>query len=168
MQDRGQENQLKVPEVSPIPDRAIAQLRAVIEASREHGPVALIGSSLGGYYAIWLAERYDCPAVMINPSIRPYDLLKDYLGVNTNQYTGETYEFTEGLVIQLRALDITRVTRPSRYLLMVQKGDAVLDYRQAVEKFPDSPTIIEEDGTHEFQGFERHLETVVAFCGIKS
>lgn len=163
---------LNIPLLSGVPDKAMAQLVALIEpalngrhkiAGRQ---ICLIGSSLGGYYATWLAEQYDCRAVLINPAVKPYDLLENYLGNNENFYTGENYELTSEHIAQLRRFEVPRISKPDRYLLMLQTGDEVLDYKLAIEKYPAVPSIVEEGGGHEFFGFDRHLETVLAFCGI--
>jgi predicted esterase YcpF (UPF0227 family) len=102
----------------------------------------------------------------VNPAVRPYELFEDYLGPNTNPYTGEEYELTMDHVNKLRQLEVGAITNPDRYLLMLQTGDEVLDYKQAMEKYAAVPSIVEEGGGHEFMGFDRHLETVLAFCGI--
>ena len=90
--------------------------------------VCLIGSSLGGYYATWLAEQYDCRAVLINPAVRPYDFFEEYLGFNTNYYTAEQYELTMDHIEQLREIEVEQISNPDRYLMMLQTGDEVLDY----------------------------------------
>ena len=167
------EDRLHVPFVPADPLRAIDSLRTLVEkqlanaSSEDKGcPVCLIGSSLGGYYATWLAEQYDCRAVLVNPAVRPFELFEEYLGVNTNLYTGEKYELTREHIQQLRELDVERISKPDRYLLLLQTGDEVLDYKLAMEKYAAVPSIVEEGGAHEFMGFDRHLETVLAFCGI--
>lgn len=163
---------LLIPELSAVPAKAIAQLKQLIEQSsrskhiRPGCPVSLIGSSLGGYYATYLAEAYDCRVVLINPVVNPYDLLQESLGPNKNYYTGEEYELTSEHIEQLRAIEVKRITHPDRYLLMLQTGDEILDYTLAMEKYAAVPSIVEEGGGHEFMGFDRHLETVLAFCGI--
>ena len=163
---------LLVPHLPHDPLQAIDQLKTLIEKHLKPGqkgrlyPLCLIGSSLGGYYATWLAEHYPCRAVLVNPAVRPYELFEDYLGPNTNPYTGEQYELTLDHVNKLRQLEVAAITSPDRYLLMLQTGDEVLDYKQAIEKYAAVPSIVEEGGGHEFMGFDRHLETVLAFCGI--
>lgn len=165
-------DRLHIPFVPAEPVRAIEILKNLVETHisdkqrREHQPVCLIGSSLGGYYATWLAEQYDCRAVLINPAVRPYELFEDYLGLNTNLYTGEKYELTMEHINQLRELEVETISKPDRYLLLLQTGDEVLDYKLAMEKYAAVPSIVEEGGSHEFAGFDRHLETVLAFCGI--
>jgi uncharacterized protein len=163
---------LHIPLLSGVPEKAMAQLSALIEPAITDGKkktrqqICLIGSSLGGYYATWLAEHYGCRAVLVNPAVRPYDLLENNLGMNVNYYTDEVFELTSEHIEQLRKLEVEHITKPDRYLLMLQTGDEVLDYKLAIEKYPAVPSIVEEGGGHEFMGFDRHLETVLAFCGI--
>lgn len=168
MREHGMSERLEVPEIPAIPAHAITMLCERIEASREHYVPALVGSSLGGYYATWLAERYGCAAVLVNPAVRPYDLLEEHLGEYTNYYTSESWVLDESHIEQLRELEVTRVTKPHRYLLMLQTGDEILDYRLAQQKYLECPSIIEQGGDHGFSGFEEHIETVLTFCGIES
>jgi len=159
-----------VPELSSIPSVAIQQLENLVQAhalqeNNNDSQVCLIGSSLGGYYATWLAEKYGFRAVLVNPAVRPFELFEDFLGVNQNIYTGEKYELTSEHLQQLLELDV-EITQPDRYLLLLQTGDEILDYKIAIEKYAAVPTIVEEGGGHEFMGFDRHLETVLAFCGV--
>ena len=163
-------DRILIPEIPFVPAEAIKKLKQLIEenipASGKSCPICLIGSSLGGYYATWLAEHYDCRVVLVNPAVKPYELFEEYLGVNTNYYTDEEYELTMEHIDQLRELEVDQITHPDRYLLMLQSGDEVLDYKLAIEKYAAVPSIVEEGGSHAFMGFDRHLETVLAFCGI--
>lgn len=152
------------PELPHRPREAIDLLDALIE-SRQGEPVALIGSSLGGHYATWLAERHGVRAVLVNPAVRPGELLRPCLGRQTNLYTAAQYDFTEAHLAELRALDVERVT-PGRYLLMVRTGDEVLDYRDAVEKYRGCEQIVIEGGDHGFGDFDRYLDKALRFCGI--
>jgi len=160
---------LEIPQLSVDPQVAMQQLYTIIEKYHSlHAmrPLCFIGSSLGGYYATWLAEKYDSRVVLINPAVKPYDLFEDYLGPNRNLYPGEEYELTMDHINQLKALEVEHITNPDRYLLMIQTGDEVLDSKMAMNKYAAVPYIAEEGGGHEFAGFDRHLETVLAFCGV--
>ena len=160
---------LEVPCLSYDPTIALDQLQTTIHKYQQQQGVrqlCFIGSSLGGYYATWLAEKYDSRVVLVNPAVKPYELFEDYLGFNRNIYTGEEYMLTMDHVDKLRSLKVDHITKPDRYLLMLQTGDDVLDYKQALEKYAAVPSIVEEGGSHEFAGFDRHLETVLAFCGV--
>ena len=154
--------ELLTPELPPGPRAAIELLDALVTVHQQN--VALIGSSLGGYYATWLAERHRLRAVLVNPAVRPYDLLAEHVGPQTNLYTGTGYEFTAQHVTELRELEIDRVT-PERYLIMVQTGDEVLDYRHAVERYRGCEQIVIEGGDHGFSDFDAYLERALLFCG---
>jgi len=160
---------LEIPALSFDPVIAMDQLTRLVQKYQRHNsmrPLCFIGSSLGGYYATWLAEKFDSRVVLINPAVKPYELFEDYLGHNRNIYTGEEYMLTMEHVNQLKKYKVKEITKPDRYLLMIQTGDEVLDYNQALEKYAAVPSIVEEGGSHAFTGFDRHLETVLAFCGI--
>jgi uncharacterized protein len=160
---------LQVPALSYVPAQAMDQLMTIIKNYQAHSgirPLCFIGSSLGGYYATWLAEKFDSRVVLINPVVKPSELFTDYLGYNRNTFTGEEFSLTMDHVLQLEKFKIKKITNPDRYLLMLQSGDEILDYNQALEKYAAVPSIVEEGGGHEFTEFDRHLETVLAFCGI--
>ena len=153
------------PELDHHPLRALAQLEALM-AGEESAPVALVGSSLGGYYATFLAEKHGVRAALINPAVRPYEGLRAYLGPQRNLYTGAQYEFTPQHLAALHDLEVPRIT-PERYLLLATTGDEVLDYRLAVTRYRGCEQIVVEGGDHGFSGFADYLEVVLAFCGKK-
>ena len=130
-----------------------------------HPGAAVVGSSLGGYYATYLAEKHGIKAVLVNPALRPYELLRSQLGVQRNFHTGAEYGFTQQHLDELAALEVPAITRPERYLLMVETGDEVLDYRQAVERYRGCRQLVIEGGDHSFSTFAHHLDAVLAFCG---
>jgi uncharacterized protein len=151
------------PDLPPSPTQALTLLEQCIASAA--GAVSLIGSSLGGYYATWLAQQYGVRAVLVNPAVRPYTLLGGYVGPQTNLYTGAKYEFTLEHISELRDLETTDIT-PSRYLLMVQTGDEVLDYRHAVEKYRGCEQLVIAGGDHGFTDFATYIDRALAFCGI--
>ena len=128
--------------------------------------LTILGSSLGGFYATFLAERYGARAVVINPAVRPYDDLRPYAGPQTNLYTGETFVVTEAHFDELRALAVDRLRDPRRYWLMVQTGDEVLDYREAVAFYAGAHQLVVGGGDHAFQGFEAQVPAVLRFAGV--
>lgn len=154
--------QIEVPALPYSPKAAAELLGRLVESlgSRLKG---CIGSSLGGYYATWLASRYEIPAALVNPAVRPYELLTDYLGENTNLYTGERYRLTERHMQELIDLDVTEIARPELFFLLIQTGDETLDCRQAASKFVQARGWIEGGGNHEFTGFERTLPAIFEF-----
>jgi predicted esterase YcpF (UPF0227 family) len=148
-----------------LPHAPAAAARLLDDLAATHPDTTLVGSSLGGYYATWLAERHDLRAILLNPAVRPYELLAGHLGVQTNLYTGEQYEFTPAHVGELRALEVAVLT-PQRYLLMVETGDEVLDYRQAVVRYRGARQRVIEGGDHGFGDFADYLDPLFAFLEI--
>ncbi|MDO9466562.1 MAG: YqiA/YcfP family alpha/beta fold hydrolase [Thiobacillus sp.] len=150
------------PALANSPREAIAQVEAELERRRPES-VTLIGSSLGGFYATHLAEKHGWKAVLVNPAVHAHTLLRSALGPQTNWHTGEKWVLTEAHLTELAALDIDAITLPRRYLLLVQTGDEVLDYRDAVAYYAGATQIIEDGGDHGFAGFERHTPTILDF-----
>jgi predicted esterase YcpF (UPF0227 family) len=123
----------------------------------------IMGSSLGGYLASYLVEKYSVKSVVVNPAVRPYELLGNVLGMHTNPYTNERYELTTEHMEQLKSIDTPVLKQPALYWLLQQTGDEVLDYRQAVAKYSDCKQTVEVGGDHSFVGFERFLPQIAEF-----
>ncbi|WP_448548382.1 YqiA/YcfP family alpha/beta fold hydrolase [Thalassotalea fusca] len=153
------------PQVASSPSPAIAQLEAIVEKYLGE-PLFLIGSSLGGYLSTFLAQKYQLNACLVNPAIRPYELLSDYIGWQENPYTNEKYQVEEVHMTQLKAIEQQKIDE-NRYLVMVQTGDEVLDYRQAVDKFQNSQLIVQQGGDHSFVQFEEMLPVITRFFQLQ-
>jgi predicted esterase YcpF (UPF0227 family) len=158
------------PQLATTPAQAITQLEQLIEKHCENIQWYLIGSSLGGYFSGYLAEKYKSLAVLVNPAIKPYELMHDYMGKQVNPYTEEVYQVTEDHIQQLKALEQTAPAIDSKeknnYLVMVQTGDEVLNYQQAVEKYQHCRLIVQEGGDHSFIGFDKCLATIFDFLKL--
>ena len=128
--------------------------------------LTLIGSSLGAFYATWLAEKHDLRAIVINPAITPHTGLRTYLGEQKNLYTEQSYDFTEEHLVQLEGLYAPRIT-PERYLVLVETGDEVIDYREALERYRGCRQVVVPGGNHTLQSFPEHIPLILEFCGLK-
>ncbi len=162
MRTLGREHEYLVP---ALPHRPAEAMKLLCDLLNNNPGASLVGSSLGGFYATVLAERYAVRAVLVNPAVRPYNLLRNYLGPQKNLYTGAEYELTAQHVSELEALETTTVT-PARYLLLTRTGDEVLDYRDAVEKYRGARQRVIPGGDHGFDDFENYLDETLAFCGV--
>ena len=158
----GRRSDYYCPSLPNSPREAVALVEAELK-QHPPGPVTLVGSSLGGFYATCLAEKHAWKAVLVNPAVRAHVLLRGALGPQTNWHTGEKWTLTESHLNELAAMDVERITRPERYLLLVQTGDEVLDYRDAVTYYAGARQIVEAGGDHGFAGFERHFQTILDF-----
>lgn len=162
MQTLGREVDYFCPQLPNGPREAIDFIEAGVKA-RKPASVTLVGSSLGGFYATYLAETHGWKAVLVNPAVHAHLLLADAVGPQANWHTGEKWVLTEAHIAELAALDVPAITRPERYLLLVQTGDEVLDYRDAVAYYAGARQIVEDGGNHGFIGFERHFQTILDF-----
>lgn len=157
--------ELVVPELGFSPSDAIARVEHAIEAAAGR-PCGLMGSSLGGYYATVLGARHHLRSVLINPAVAPYRLLRSYIGVQENMYTGERFEVEEAHMDQLQVMDPGEFRRPDDFLVLLQTGDETLDYREAISRFRHSPKWIQPGGDHRFQNFPRILPAALAFLDL--
>jgi predicted esterase YcpF (UPF0227 family) len=158
---------LHVPFLHGGPAANMAATMRWIDANvRDARGLTLVGSSLGGFYATFLAERYGARAVVVNPAVRPYDDLRPYVGPQTNLYTGETFVVTEAHFAELRGLAVTTLREPRRYWLMVQTGDEVLDYREGVAFYAGANQLVLGGGDHAFRGFEEQVPAILRFAGV--
>ena len=167
MVERGLAERFWCEQLPVSPRAAIALAEAEIGRARAAGLTpTVVGSSLGGYYATWLAERHDLQAVLVNPAVVAPLELGAYVGMQDNMYTGERFEFTRGHIDELRALEVPVITRPERYWLLVETGDEVLDYRHAVEKYAGARQTVLEGGDHGFSRWGDYLDAVIAYAGL--
>lgn len=157
------------PQVSPYPEVARQSLLSLVEgfiAAGDCGPIGLVGSSMGGFWSSYLAERYELPAVLVNPAVHPARFMPAYLGQVLKPYSGEAQEYrlTRADVDTMRQLE-TELARPlrGRYWLLAQRGDETLDFRDAEAFYRGQRQTVEDDGDHSFQGFARYCEPIVEF-----
>ena len=143
---------------SHIPDIAIKDLETIIE---EQNITGIIASSIGGFYATYLSEKYQIKTVLINPSVRPYETTKKYLGNNTKD-NGASFLWEEKHLEMLKSFKVEKPT-VANYFLFLQKGDEVLDYSIAENFYRGSRLILEEDGNHRFKGFNRFFGEIEEF-----
>jgi len=148
------------PDLPIPPDEAVAFIDSVIS---EKGIDLLVGSSLGGFYASFFCERYGIKTVLINPSTEPFVTLEPYIGTNRYWCSGKPFEWRRGDLEKLREYRVEKIKEPSLYLLLLQKGDELLDYRKALKKYEGAHLSLEEGGNHRFENLGDHLERIESF-----
>lgn len=164
MAARGLAAQCACPALPPLASDAVGAVEALMARHRAER-WCFVGSSLGGYYATYLAEKHGATAVLLNPAVTPHGGLRAYLGEQRNLHTGEAYLLTEAHLQDWGRLWVPRVTA-SRYLLIVETGDEVLDYRLAAARYQGAQQLVVEGGDHSLQSFPRHLSRILAFAGL--
>lgn len=157
------------PQISPYPEIARQSLLSLVEGflnSGDCGPIGLVGSSMGGFWSSYLAERYQLPAVLVNPAVHPARFMPNYLGQVLKPYSGESQEYrlTQSDVDTMRRLEAElQPPLAGRYWLLAQRGDQTLDCREAEDFYRGQRHTIEEGGDHGFQGFMRYCAPIVEF-----
>jgi len=123
--------------------------------------VTLAGSSLGGFYATWLAEKYNLNAVLVNPAVVARLSLESFVGPQRWLYTGEPFDFTRQHIHELRALELPRLSQPQRFWLLAEEGDETLDYREAVAYYAGARQTVLPGGDHRFTRWNDYLDEII-------
>jgi len=161
-EQRGMVGNVLIPQMRHGPAQTMAELRAIVEV-QDPATLVLIGSSLGGYYATYLAEAYALPAALINPAVRPFELWQEYLGPQRNYHSGEIHTVTKKHIEELRQLHRSELQYPQNIMLLLQTGDEVLDYTIALDKFDSSRSIVRENGNHSYENYVDDLPAIFDF-----
>jgi predicted esterase YcpF (UPF0227 family) len=163
MRERGLVEKFLSPQLPASPRAAIKLASDLI---RKHGVTAVVGSSLGGYYATYLAETFDLKGVLVNPAVVAHLSLQKYIGPQQWLYTGESFEFTLEHIDELRALAIPELARPRRFWLLAEEGDETLDYRHAVSRYAGARQTVLPGGDHSFTRWNDYLDQIIDYAGL--
>lgn len=151
------------PQLSSYPGEARAALEHLVQTLDDES-VGLIGSSLGGFWATYLVERYNFSAVLVNPAVRPQDRFDEFVGLPLkNYYSDATYCLTPEDLHQLVRADSEPLNNRDNYWVMLQTGDETLDYQLAVDKYQGCKLLVEEGGSHTFEGYQNWIPDIVEF-----
>ncbi len=159
----GQSARFICPPLPPSPAAAMAVARAAV-AGRDPDSLALIGSSLGGFYATALAEQLACRAVLINPAVDPARDLEKHIGEQQAWHSDQRFYFRPEYIDELKALEVGPLTQLQRYLLLAATGDEVLDWREMSARYAGAHQHVIDGSDHGLSDFDEYLHEVVAFC----
>lgn len=154
------------PQLPPSPQAAMAQVMAgIADWPRAH--MAVIGSSLGGFYATWVAHQTGCPAVLLNPAVNPARDLTRYIGEQTSWHNPQDRFFFEPrFVDELRALDAGPLTHPERMLAVIAQGDEVLDWQEMHARYATTHLKVLPGSDHALSDFDEHIDEVLGFLNL--
>lgn len=154
------------PQLPASPKETMALLMAGI-ASWPAQNMAVVGSSLGGFYATWIAAQTGCKAVLLNPAVEPARDLSRYIGEQTSWHDPlETFFFKPEFVQELRELEAGPLAHPERLLAIIAKGDEVLDWHEMSTRYAAAHQKVLEGGDHTLSDFDNHLDDVLAFLDL--
>lgn len=165
MQQLGRGDEYVCPQLPASPREAV-ELAMDIARRVDPSALTLIGSSLGGYYATWMAEQLGCRAVMLNPAVHAARDLASQVGVKTQYHSNEPFEFKAEYIDELQALAVDSITRPERYFLIAATGDELLDWREMVDQFAGARQKVIDGSDHGLSGFADYADEVLAFCSV--
>ena len=156
-----------VPRLNDEPELAISAISQLIQTKQNNGnSVALIGSSLGGFYAHYFAEVFNIPAVLINPAVEPYCLLINYLGEQVNPHTGNKITLTKRHISELKKLE-KPVKNSNLIQVWLEEADEVLDYQKALKYFAKCNCNVRSGGDHSYQNFVSDCPAMLEFLLAK-
>jgi predicted esterase YcpF (UPF0227 family) len=153
------------PQLPPSPKAA---MDTVAQAIRDwpDARMAVVGSSLGGYYATWVAEQRACRSVLLNPAVNPARDLEKYIGQQTQFHAPEEHFYFKAEYVQeLRELQCGDLQQPQNYLAVIAKGDEVLDWREMYGRYAKAQVLLQEGGDHALSDFAQHLPAVMTHLG---
>ena len=152
------------PQLPPSPQAAMTMVKQKI-AETKAKDLCIIGSSLGGFYATYLAEQYPhAKAIMLNPAVRAARELAPYVGQLTAYDSDEPFDWRAEYVEQLKEQQVEEITNAERYFLLAAKGDELLDWHEMVEHYPGAKHLIIEGSDHGITEYPQYLDQVVAFA----
>ena len=155
------------PQLPASPNAAIELIEALLGPYAPEN-VTLVGSSLGGYYATWLAEKHGYRAVLLNPMTHLVPEMADQVGVTTSFHSDEPFDFKHEYIDHLRAMAVENTTQPERYFLIAAKGDELLNWQDMVGHYPGAKHIVLDGSDHGLTGFEPYLDDILHFAGIST
>ena len=155
------------PQFPPSPREAADMLRAGI-ADWPRDSMAVMGSSLGGFYATWVATHTGCPAVLLNPAVNPARDLQKYIGEQTAWHNPQDhFFFRPEFINELRTLECPGQPHPEQVFAIIAKGDEVLDWREMVGRYPGAQIRLLEGGDHALSDFgTAHIDAVFDFLRL--
>ncbi|MEO8386496.1 MAG: YqiA/YcfP family alpha/beta fold hydrolase [Betaproteobacteria bacterium] len=154
------------PQLPPSPHAAMSLVMDGI-AGWPRDTMAVVGSSLGGFYATCVAEATGCRAVLLNPAVHPARDLAGQVGEHTAWHDpAEHFYFEPRFVDELRALECGPVARPENYFAVFAQGDEVLDWREMIGRYPGANVKLLEGSDHALSNFSNHIDDVFAFLGL--
>ena len=155
------------PQLPPSPREAMALVAEGI-AGWPQASMAVVGSSLGGFYATWVAAHTGCRAVLLNPAVNPARDLQKYIGEQTSWHDPQDrFFFRPEFITELQALECPGQPAPAQVLAIIAKGDEVLDWREMQQRYPGARIRLLEGGDHALSDFDTaHIDTVFDFLQL--
>jgi predicted esterase YcpF (UPF0227 family) len=160
---RGQATRYVCPQLPASPAAAVALAMEIAQQGCV-SELTIIGSSLGGFYATWMAEQLGCRAVLLNPAVKAPHSLERYVGTSRAYHSDQPFVFKASYINELSQLTVQFITKPSRYFLIAAQGDEVLNWRDMQAHYKQARQLIIDGSDHGLSDFADYIDTVLRFC----
>ncbi len=150
------------PQLLASPKESMDMVTQYIDQS-DADRIVVIGSSLGGFYTNYLAEKYGCQAVALNPAVRAARELAPHVGMMTAYDSEEPFDFRPEYIDELKTLQVEGISNPARYFLIAAKGDELLDWKEMVQFYKGAKQLVLEGSDHGIADYADHLPEVLEF-----
>ena len=150
------------PQLLASPKQSMLMVTGHIDQS-DADQIIVIGSSLGGFYTNYLAEKYQCKGIALNPAVYAARELEPHVGMMTEYDSNKPFDFKAEYIDELRALQVEKITDPNRYFLIAAKGDELLDWKEMVAFYKGAKQLVLEGSNHGIADYSDHLPKVIEF-----
>lgn len=150
------------PDLNCPPQEALERLKSIVQEEKA-GTLALVGSSLGGFYATSLADAYDLRVCLVNPATHPWDVVKDYVGEVLEAPNQKKVTIVPRYADDLRAMAVTTIKNPEKMLVLLSTADEVLNWTEAKAKYAACRQLILPGETHRVEAFGEYVDTIFEF-----
>lgn len=150
------------PQLLASPKQSMQMVTSHIDQSNAD-QIIVIGSSLGGFYTNYLAEKYQCKGIALNPAVYAARELEPHVGMMTEYDSDKPFDFKAEYIDELRTLQIEKISEPRRYFLIAAKGDELLDWKEMVAFYSGAKQLVLEGSDHGIADYADHLPKVLEF-----
>ena len=150
------------PQLLASPKQSMDMVTSHIDQS-DADSIIIIGSSLGGFYTNYLAEKYQCKGIALNPAVYAARELEPHVGMMTEYDSDKPFDFKAQYIDELRALQVEKISDPQRYFLIAAKGDELLDWKEMVAFYKGAKQLVLEGSDHGIADYADHLPAVMDF-----
>lgn len=163
LREMGLAARFSCPQLPPSPREAVALVLQQFDIQPDD---TVVGSSLGGYYATWIAERTGCRAVLLNPVVAAVRDLSGLVGEHKMYHSNDSFRFLQEYLAELADMAVPVITFAQRYFLIAAKGDELLDWREMTSHYQGARQLVLSGSDHGLSDFPDYGDEVLRFAGL--
>ena len=165
IENKTSQTKIIIPDLKDDFKEAHKQIEGLINKNSPN--ILYMGSSLGGYYALYFAQLYKSKSVLINPAIAPLSDFEIHHGKNENYATGNKFTISKDDIYYVRSLHHKKILEPKNNLILLESGDEVLNYVESTSYFRGSYIDILYGGNHSYTSIKEKFTKIKDFFYLK-